>query len=62
MLALLYVVILQVIAVKAVNQIGWGQAAGSFTLPFILLCCCFSVGLVGAMQLIGPRIGDILTP
>ena len=61
-LALLYVVILQVIAVKAVNQFGWGQAAGAFILPFIVLCCCFSVGLIGVMQLIVPRIGDILTP
>jgi len=61
-LALLYVVILQVIAVKAVNQFGWGQAAGSFVVPFIMLCCCFSVGLIGVMQMMGPRIGDILTP
>jgi hypothetical protein len=61
-LALLYVVILQVIAVKGVNQLGWGQAAGSFVLPFIMLCCCFSVGLIGVMQLIAPRIGDHLAP
>jgi hypothetical protein len=51
-LALLYVLLLQVIAVKAVNQFGWGQAVGSFTLPFIMLCCFFSVGLVAVLQLL----------
>ena len=42
LLALLYVLALQVMAVKAVNQIGWGQAAGAFFLPVIVLCCCLS--------------------
>ena len=51
-LAVLYFVILQIIAVKAVNQIGWGQAVCAFTLPFIMLCCFFSVGLVAVIQLI----------
>jgi hypothetical protein len=41
---LIYVIVLQVMAVKGVNQFGWGQAAASLLLPFLLFCCCLSVG------------------
>ncbi len=58
LIAGLYVLVLQVIAVKAVNQFGWGQAAGSLLLPFIVLCCCLSVGVIGVMQMLGPQISE----
>lgn len=54
----LYVLVLEVIAVKAVNQFGWGQAAGSLLLPFFVLCCCLSVGVIGVMQILGPQISE----
>jgi len=54
----LYVLVLEVMAVKGVNQFGWGQAAGSLLLPFIVLCCCLSVGVFGIIQVLGPRIAD----
>jgi len=54
----LYVLVLDVMAVKAVNEFGWGQAAGSLLLPFLLLCCCLSVGVIGILQALGPRIRD----
>jgi hypothetical protein len=54
----LYVLVLEVMAVKGVNQFGWGQAAGSLLLPFILLCCCLSVGVIGVLRVLGPRITD----
>lgn len=44
----LYVIYLQVLAVKAVNRFGWGEAAGSYFLPLILfvcLCACLAFGL-----------------
>jgi hypothetical protein len=58
MLAGIYVLVLEVMAVKAVNQFGWGQAAGSLLLPFIVLCCCLSVGVIGIMRALGPAISD----
>lgn len=42
LIAALYVLFLQVTAVKGVNQIGWGQAAGAFFLPVVVLCCCLA--------------------
>ncbi len=42
-LAGLYVIVLEIMAVKGVNQFGWGQAAGSVLIPFavlFLVCCC----------------------
>lgn len=58
LVAALYVLVLEVMAVKGVNQFGWGQAAGSLLLPFIVLCCCLSVGVIGIMRLLGPAIGN----
>lgn len=57
-LAGLYVIVLEVMAVKGVNRFGWGQAAGSLLLPFIVLCCCLSVGVFGVIQVLAPRISD----
>jgi Flp pilus assembly pilin Flp len=58
LVASIYVLVLEVMAVKGVNQFGWGQAVGSFLLPFIVLCCCLSVGVIGILRVLGPRISD----
>ncbi len=45
MLAGIYVLVLDVMAVKGVNQFGWGQAIGSFFIPILavlLICCCLA--------------------
>ena len=42
-LAGLYILFLQIMATKAVNQFGWGPAAGSVLLPglgLLLIGCC----------------------
>jgi hypothetical protein len=52
-------------AVKGVNQFGWGQAIGSLLLPVLVLACCFAVGIIGILQAMGPNITDFfnsLTP
>ena len=59
LIAGLYILVLEVIAVKGVNQFGWGQAAGSLLLPFIVLCCCLSVGVIGVLRILGPRISEV---
>ena len=60
-LAGLYMLFLQITAVKGVNQFGWGQAAGSVLLPglvIFLVCCC----LVFAISLAtGAAIGNIFS-
>jgi len=59
LLALLYVLVLQVMAVKGVNQFDWLPAAGSLLLPFIAFICCISAGLAGLVSLAGPAMQDI---
>ena len=58
LLAGLYVLALEVMAVKGVNQFGWGQAAASLLLPFLVVVCCFAVGVIGLVSmamLAGPQ-------
>ena len=58
-LAGVYVLVLQIMAVKGVNQFGWGPAIGSFVLPglaFGLVCCC-AVAIV--LTLSGAAIGSV---
>ncbi len=56
----IYVLVLQVTAVKGVNHFGWGQALGSFFLPTVILLCCalLPIGVIAAMRLLGPQIGN----
>lgn len=58
LLALLYVLVLMVMAAKGVNQFGWGQALGSCSVPFLGLLCCVTVAVIGMMQVLGPAISD----
>jgi hypothetical protein len=58
-LAGLYVLVLEIMAVKGVNQFGWGQAIVSLLLPVFLLVCCVAVGVFGLLQALGPRINEI---
>lgn len=65
-LAGLYVLVLEVMAVKGVNQFGWGQAIGSLLLPVLAIACCISIGVAGILSMLGPEFRDIfnsiLTP
>ena len=59
LLLVLYAVVLEVMAVKGVNQFGWGQAAASLLLPFFVLCCCLTVGVLGILRAAGPGINEL---
>jgi hypothetical protein len=59
LLGVLYVIALEVMAVKGVNQLGWGQALGSYFLPGIVLCCCLSVGVFAIARAIGTQFPDL---
>ncbi len=60
LLVLLYVLVLLVMAVKGVNQFGWGQALGSCAVPFVVLFCCFAVGVIAVLRLLGPTMSNFL--
>ena len=55
----IYVIILEIMAVKGVNRFGWGPAIGSWAIPYaaiLLVCCCAAVA-VGALT--GAALGNI---
>jgi hypothetical protein len=55
----IYVLVLEVMAVKAVNRFGWGQAAGSLFLPgcvVFIICACM---VFGSLMLLGPVIRNV---
>lgn len=55
----IYAIVLQVLAVKAVNGLDTGRAVGAVLLPglviFIFVCCC----VIGGLMLMGPAIGEV---
>lgn len=56
----IYVIYLELAAIKAVYHTGWLEAAGAFFLPTLLivfLCACVVIGLLRVM---GPAINDVL--
>jgi hypothetical protein len=55
----IYVLVLHVIAAKAVNRFGYGQAAGSVLIPgcvVFILCACV---VIGGLMVLGPVIGNV---
>jgi hypothetical protein len=57
--AALYVLVLEVMAVKGVNQFGWGQAIGSLLLPVFAVICCTSVAVGALLSTVAPELMDI---
>ena len=55
----LYVLVLEVMAVKGVNQFGWGQALASMLLPVFAIACCFSVAVAGMISVLGPQMQEL---
>jgi hypothetical protein len=58
----LYVLVLEVMAVKGVNQFGWGQALASMLLPVFAIACCFAVAAAALFQALGPEFWETLNP
>jgi hypothetical protein len=60
-LAGIYVIVLNLMAVKATNQFGWGPAAGAVFIPglaVMLVCCCV---LAGVFSVMGVAIGNVFS-
>lgn len=56
----LYVLFLEMTAIKAVHQCGWGEAAAILFLPAVLIAMLCGVAFLGLMKMAGPSINDIL--
>jgi hypothetical protein len=55
----LYVLVLELMAIKGTNRFGWGPAIGAYALPGIavlLVCCCAAAVLTSVM---GLALGDV---
>jgi hypothetical protein len=65
-LAGIYVLVLEIMAVKGVNQVSWGGAVAAVLLPALLIACCIAVGLTAIISMLGPEMMDmfnsIMTP
>jgi hypothetical protein len=55
----LYVLVLEIMAVKGVNQFGWGQAIASLLLPVFAIVCCISVAIAAALPAISEVFNSI---
>lgn len=55
----LYVLFLEVTAIKAIHQCGWGEAAAALFLPAILIAMLCGVAFLGLMRVAGPTINDM---
>ena len=62
----LYVLVVEVMAVKGVNQFGWGQAIASLLLPVLAIACCISLVLGSILSVLAPEFyqmfESIMTP
>jgi hypothetical protein len=56
----LYVLYLELIAVKAVNQCSWGEAAAAFFMPTILFLLLCSLLTLGTIRAAGPTINEFM--
>jgi hypothetical protein len=57
--AAIYVLVLEVMAVKGVNQFGWGPAIGSLLLPVVGIACCISVAVGALLSAVSPQLMEI---
>ena len=60
-LLVVYVLVLQTMAVKGVNRFGWGEAAGSVLIPLVVFVCLLGVCVIGALMVMGPAIGNVFS-
>jgi len=51
--------VLEVMAVKGVNQFGWGPAIGSLLLPVLAIACCVSVAIGAIFSVMAPEMMEL---
>lgn len=60
-LLFLYVLVLEVMAVKGVNRFGWGEAIGSVLIPFAVILCIVGACVFVSLMALGPTIGNVFS-
>ncbi|HSL31433.1 MAG TPA: Yip1 family protein [Anaerolineales bacterium] len=55
----LYVLYLEITAVKGVNRFGWGAAIASVLLPVFVIACCVAVGIFSIFSMLAPEAAEI---
>ena len=61
LIILVDVIVLEIMAIKGVNQFGWGAAIGTFFIPtlvIIFVCGCL---VIGTLMMLGPVIGNVFS-
>ncbi|MBI1793023.1 MAG: hypothetical protein HYR70_02375 [Chloroflexi bacterium] len=56
----LYILVLQIMAVKGVNQFGWGAAIGSLFIPGLVIGFLIACAVIAGLAVLGPVIRDSL--
>jgi len=58
---IVYVIVLNIMAVKAVNNFGWGEAIGTVLLPALVFGCICGCATIFILMLLGPVVGDVFS-
>lgn len=57
----IYILVLDVMAIKGVNQISWGAAIGTLFIPSLVVVCICGCVVIASLMLLGPAIGDVFS-
>lgn len=60
-MVVIYGVVLNVMAVKAVHQLDWGRAIASSVIIWAALLCCGAFVMIAILTLMGPSIGNVFS-
>ncbi|HAV75926.1 MAG TPA: hypothetical protein DCX53_01085 [Anaerolineae bacterium] len=59
LIGVVYVIYLEMAAIKAVYRFGWFESAGALFLPTILITCICALVVLGLMRVMGPSINEV---
>jgi hypothetical protein len=57
----IYVLVLEVMAIKGVNQISWGAAIGTLFIPLLVVICICGCVVIASLMILGPVIGNVFS-
>jgi hypothetical protein len=57
----IYVLVLEVMAIKGVNQISWGAAIGTLFIPLLVVVCICGCVVIASLMILGPVIGNVFS-
>jgi hypothetical protein len=57
----IYILVLEVMAIKGVNQISWGAAIGTLFIPSLVVVCICGCVVIASLMVLGPVIGNVFS-